>query len=80
MSPTQSQQVALAEDDDMVENLSPERADETLRVSVLPTRPLRGLDLADAEMVHARIERAAVDSVPISDQANDVGVEGRRSP
>jgi hypothetical protein len=45
----QSQQVALAKDDDTVEYLTPERTDEPLRVSVLPGRPGRGLDLADAD-------------------------------
>jgi hypothetical protein len=53
----QSQQVALAEDDDMVEYLTPERTDEPLRVSVLPGRPGRGLELADAETIHTPIDR-----------------------
>ena len=34
----QTKQVTLAEHDHVVENLSPERADEPLRVSVLPRR------------------------------------------
>ena len=59
----------------MVEQLSPESAGKTLSVPVLPGGPGRGLDLLDAEMVHTRIEPAAVDSVPIPDQVSDVGVE-----
>lgn len=62
----QSQQVTLAEDNYMVEHLTPERTDEPLRVSVLPGRPGRGLGLADAEMIHTRIERAAIDPIAIS--------------
>ena len=51
--------VALAEDNDMVEHLTPERTDEPLRVSVLPGRPGRALELADAEMIHTPIEGGA---------------------
>jgi hypothetical protein len=71
----QSQQVALAQDDDMVEYLTPERTDEPLRVSFLPGRPGRGFELADAETTHTPIERGAVDPVAISYQSSDPGVE-----
>src|ERR1022692_2428629 len=71
----QSQQMALAEYDDMIEHLTPECADKSFGVAVLPGRPRRALYLADAEMVHTRIERATVDPVPIADQASDPGVE-----
>jgi hypothetical protein len=50
--PKQSQQVALPEDDAMVEYLTPERTDKPFGVAVLPGRPRCGCGLADTEMIH----------------------------
>jgi hypothetical protein len=51
--------MALAEYDDMIDQLAPERSDKSLGVAVLPRRPRRDLALADPEMVHPGIERGA---------------------
>jgi len=55
--------------------MSSERADEAIGVSVLPGRSGRGLDLANAEMIHAPIERGTAEPVAISEQTSDLGVE-----
>jgi len=70
----EAQQVALSEDDHVVQDLAPERADEALRVTVLPGRPGRGLELPDTEMAYAGVEHRAVDSVPITNQPDDSGI------
>src|SRR5262245_1496729 len=58
-------QMPLAENDDMLEALAPDRADEPLGERVLP-RAVRGReDFTDAHALRALAERVAVDAVAI---------------
>ena len=54
-------QVLFAQDDDMIETLAPDRADEPLREGILPRTVRRGLDFTDANALHTFAERMAVD-------------------
>ena len=54
-------QVAFAKDDDMIETLAPDRADQPLRKRVLPRAVRRGLDFIDAQALHPFPERMAID-------------------
>src|SRR5881409_1488725 len=54
-------QVLFAKDDDMIETLAPDRADEPLREGVLPRAVRRGLDFTDAHALYTFAERMAVD-------------------
>jgi hypothetical protein len=55
----QSEQMVFAEHDDVVEDLAPKRAHEPLRVPVLPRRSRGDFELANAQVVHTRVERGA---------------------
>ena len=68
----------LSKDDDVVQDLSSERSDETFGVPVLPGRSGRGLELAYVEVVHSCVERRAVDSVPIADESDYLGLGTNR--
>ena len=70
--PYEVPKVVLSEDDHVVQDFAPERADEALRVSVLPGRPGRGLDLPDTKMGYAGIERRPIDSVAVTNQPDEV--------
>src|SRR6058998_1418767 len=54
-------QVPFAKDDDMIETLAPDRADEPLREGVLPRAVRRGPDFTDAHALHTCAESMAVD-------------------
>jgi hypothetical protein len=61
-------QVALAENNDMVQALAPHRADEALSKGILP-RPVRGReDFLDTHVLHALMKRVPVDVVTIAKQ------------
>ena len=55
----EAQKVAFSEDNQVVQDLAPERAYEALRVSVLPGRPGRGLELPDT-----RLDTRALNAAP----------------
>ena len=61
-------QVLLAKYYDLIEALTPDRADEPLRERVLPGAARRGENLADAHSLEAVPERAAVDRVAVTEQ------------
>src|SRR6516162_516838 len=61
-------QVALVEDDHMVQTLIPRRSDPPLRERVRPRRPHGGPDPHDAEPLYAAIELDPEPAVPVTDQ------------
>jgi len=65
-----AQQIAkmrLAENNDVVEAITSDRADEPLRVSILPWRAWRDRLIPNAHGPHALNEPGAVNAVPITD-------------
>jgi len=61
-------QVALVEDDHMVQTLIPRRSDPPLRERVRPRRPHGGPDPFDAEPLHAAIKLDPEPAVSVADQ------------
>ena len=59
VSPQDSAKMTLVEDDDVIETLSPDRADDTLDVGILPWRAACCSHLLDAESTDASAEGAA---------------------
>jgi hypothetical protein len=60
----------LAEDNDMIEAITSDRADEPLRISILPRRAWRDRPIPDAHGPHALNEPGAVDAIPITDDVS----------
>ena len=71
-------QVALAQDEDMVETLSPDRADEAFREGSLPRTLGSREDFLDLHALHALAEGVPVDGVAIAEEIgwSGVGREG----
>jgi hypothetical protein len=61
-------QVLLAEHDDMVETLLADRADQALRIAILPRRAWRCRMIPNAERADATDEDIAVATIAITDQ------------
>jgi hypothetical protein len=59
----------LAKDDDVIEQLASERADEPLGETVLPWRPRRDPDLLEIHAGETLVEHGAEDSIAITDDA-----------
>jgi hypothetical protein len=60
--------VLLAGHHDMVQAFPPDRADQSLRIPVLPWRACRCGMIANAKRANAANEDTAVTSIPIADQ------------
>jgi hypothetical protein len=58
----------LAKHDDVIQQLAAQRTHPSFGVPVLPRRTRRDADLADAQVVHPRVELGAEDGIAISDQ------------
>ena len=58
----------LAEDNDMVEAITSDRADEPLRISILPWRAWR--DRLPSHRPHALNQPGALNAVPITDHVS----------
>src|SRR3989442_4039957 len=67
-------QVSFAPDDDMIETLAPDRADEPIRIGVLPRAGGRRQDLTDPHALHSLPERVTVDAVAIAEGVGRGGV------
>jgi hypothetical protein len=67
-SPKQPSQVPLVHDDYMIEELSPQCADNAFRIWILPRGPSGNDHFLDAQMLDAIPKEAAVDSVTIPQQ------------
>jgi hypothetical protein len=70
------QEVALVEDEQVIEALPPQRAEKTLDIWVLPRRPRRGDDLLDVQRTQAVPHLFAIGAVPVPDQVLWHRVEG----
>ena len=75
-------QVLFAEDDDVIQALAPDGADEPLREGVLPWAVRRREDFTDAHALHALPEHVTVDRVAIAEEVGRGGVvrEGVQTP
>ena len=67
-------QMPLAKDDDVIEAVAPDGADEPLRERILPRRLRRRENFADAQALHAPPEPLAVDLVAIAEEVGRRGV------
>ena len=67
-------QMALAEHDHMIEALAPDRADQSLGMTVLPRRSWRSRSVANAHRSKPTGICLAVDAVPITKQISRRGV------
>jgi len=71
LDPTASQgaaQVPFAEDEDVIQTLAPDRADEPIGERILPGAKRRRQDFPDAHALHALAEGVAVDGVAIAEE------------
>src|SRR5262245_21053476 len=66
--PEQMTQVPLAEDDNMVKAIPPDRPDDPLRRPVLPWRASRDRAVADAHGAHTTDEGLAVGTIAVSNE------------
>ena len=67
-------QVLFAEDDDVIQAVAPDGADEALREGVLPWAVWRCQDFDDAHALEAVPEHATVDRVPVAEEVGRGGV------
>ncbi len=68
-------EVALAKDDDVIEQLSTNGADDALDVGILPGRPRSDDEFFDAETLEAVADLAAIDAVAITDEVSGSEIE-----
>src|SRR5882672_7761920 len=67
-------EVLLAEDDDVIQTLTPNGADEALREGVLPRAVRRRQDFTDAHALEALAEHVTVDRVAVAKEVGGGGV------
>ena len=67
-------EVLFAEDDDVIQTLAPDRADEALREGVLPRAVRRRQDFTDAHALEALPEHVPVDRVAVAEEVGRGGV------
>src|SRR6185436_16898732 len=67
-------EVLFAEDEDVIQALAPDRADEPLRERVLPRALRRRKNFVDAHALHAMAELLTVDLVTIPEEIGGSGV------
>src|SRR6202051_1944590 len=61
-------QMCLAEDNDVVQALAPDRSDQPFGKAVLPGRGWRGRLVPDAHGAQSACDDAAIDPIPIADE------------
>jgi hypothetical protein len=71
-------QVAFAQDEDVIQALAPDRADEPLHEGVLPRAGGRGQHFTESHAFHALPERVTVDRVAIAKEVGWPGVVRER--
>jgi hypothetical protein len=59
----------LAQDDKVVHTLAPDRSDQPFGKAILPRRGRRGRFVPDAHGAYSACDKAAVDAIPIADEA-----------
>src|SRR6267378_1312525 len=67
-------QVSFAEDEDVIQTLAPDRADEPLRIGILPRALRRRQDFTDAHALQALPEHVTVDGVATAEEIRWGGV------
>src|SRR5437773_11820417 len=67
-------QVAFAENQNVIQTLAPDGADEPLREGVLPRAVRRREDFTDAHALHALPEHVTVDRVAIAEEIGRGGI------
>src|SRR5450432_4798460 len=60
--------MCLAEDNDVVQALAPDRSDQPFGKAVLPGRGWRGRPVPDAHGAQSACDDAAIDPIPIADE------------
>ena len=75
-------QVSFAKDEDVIQTLAPDRADQPLGEGVLPWAVRRRQDFTDAHALHALPEHVTVDRVAVAEEIGRRGVvrEGVHDP
>src|SRR2546429_9225193 len=68
--------VAFAENQDVIQTLASDRADESLGERILPGAKRRRQDFTDAHALHALAEGVAVDGVAIAEEIGRGGIVG----
>ena len=58
----------LAQDDEMVHALAPDRSDQPFGKAILPRRGRRGGLVPDAHGAHSACDDGAIDPIPIADE------------
>ena len=58
----------LAQDDEMVHALAPDRSDQPFGKAILPRRGWCGWLVPDAHGAHSACDDGAIDTIPIADQ------------
>jgi hypothetical protein len=66
----QMTQMLFAKDNNVIEALPPDRADDPLRISVLPWRPSRDRSITYAHCSNAPDERIAIRAIPITNEVS----------
>ena len=72
-------EVLFAEDDDVIQTLAPDGADEALREGVLPRAVRRRQDFTDAHALEALPEPVTVDRVAVAEEVGRGGSSGKAS-
>ena len=60
----------FAEDDNVIEALPPDRADESLRISILPGRPSRDRSVTYAHGSKTPDEHIAIRAIPVTNEVS----------
>ncbi len=71
-------QMALTENDDVIQAFSPDRSDDPFDVRILPRRMWGAQDFVDAHAVYALPEGIAVDPIAVAQQVARRGVPRKR--
>ena len=74
----QATQMGLVEDDDVIEALAAQGADEAFAIGILSRRPRRSLDFADPQGLDSAGERDPVDRIAVAQEVAWGGLPGER--
>src|SRR5689334_12912553 len=74
--PQEAPEVRLPQDEDVIQTLAADRADQALDVRVLPGRPRRRDDLLNPQALDRLPEAISVNAIPVADQVAGGFAEG----
>lgn len=69
--------MTFSEDDNVIDALSTDRANQSLDVGILPRRPRCGHDFLDTHIVDPALEPITIDLVSIANHVLGCGVQGK---